>query len=103
MVCYEPFPVTFLEEAQEGGFKPYGRDQKLARPWVKPGTAGLLHRIGGIEKAVGTGHTDYSPANHQAMPELRSDKLLGIATDIPETAVGLGNPAGKRAVETGGA
>src|SRR3546814_6866820 len=44
MGSYEPFPVTFLEEAQEGGFKPYGRDQKLARPWVKPGTAGLLHR-----------------------------------------------------------
>src|SRR3546814_1628538 len=51
MGSYEPFPVTFLEEAQEGGFKPYGRDQKLARPWVKPGTAGLLHRIGGIERS----------------------------------------------------
>src|SRR3546814_5100058 len=92
MGSYEPFPVTFLEEAQEGGFKPYGRDQKLARPWVKPGTAGLLHRIGGIEKAVGTGHIDYSPANHQAMTELRRDKVLGIANDIPEQDVCLGNP-----------
>ncbi|HEY9579597.1 MAG TPA: 2-oxoacid:acceptor oxidoreductase subunit alpha [Rhizorhapis sp.] len=98
MGSYEPFPVTFLEEAQEGGFKPYGRDQKLARPWVKPGTAGLLHRIGGIEKAVGTGHIDYSPANHQAMTELRRDKVLGIANDIPEQDVCLGNPAGKLAV-----
>ncbi|MFM6853466.1 MAG: 2-oxoacid:acceptor oxidoreductase subunit alpha, partial [Sphingopyxis sp.] len=64
---YEPFPVSFLETAPEGGFLPYGRDNKLARPWVKPGTPGLLHRIGGIEKAVGTGNLDYSPANHQAM------------------------------------
>src|SRR3546814_228965 len=69
-----------------------------SRPGVKPGTAGLLHRIGGIEKAVGTGHIDYSPANHQAMTELRRDKVLGIANDIPEQDVCLGNPAGKLAV-----
>src|SRR3546814_17536212 len=54
--------------------------------------------IGGIEKAVGTGHIDYSPANHQAMTELRRDKVLGIANDIPEQDVCLGNPAGKLAV-----
>src|SRR3546814_3755032 len=53
---YEPFPVEFLTEVPEGGFKPYGRDEKLARPWVNPGTPSLLHRIGGIEKEVATGH-----------------------------------------------
>ena len=53
-------------------FKPYARDDKLARPWVKPGTPGLLHRIGGIEKDVGTGNIDYSPANHQAMTDIRA-------------------------------
>ncbi|MFX6899708.1 2-oxoglutarate ferredoxin oxidoreductase subunit alpha, partial [Acinetobacter baumannii] len=58
MSGYEPFPVTFLEEPPADGFKPYARDAKLARPWVKPGTPGLLHRIGGIEKAQGTGNID---------------------------------------------
>jgi 2-oxoglutarate ferredoxin oxidoreductase subunit alpha len=98
MSAYTPFPVTFLEEAQEGGLRPYSRDQKLARPWIKPGTPGLLHRIGGIEKQVNTGHIDYSPANHQAMTEIRRDKVLGIANDIPEQEVCLGNPGGKLAI-----
>src|SRR3546814_2235032 len=62
---YEPFPVTFLEDVPEGGFLPYGRDAKLARPWVKPGTPGLLHRIGGIEKKAGTGNIEYSPARSE--------------------------------------
>src|SRR3546814_2879623 len=74
---YEPFPVTFLEDVPEGGFLPYGRDAKLARPWVKPGTPGLLHRIGGIEKKAGTGNIEYSPANHQEMTDLRRDKVAG--------------------------
>lgn len=98
MSTYEPFPVRFLEEPQEGGLKPYGRDQKLARPWIKPGTPGLLHRIGGIEKQIGTGHIDYSPANHQAMTEIRRDKVLGIANDIPDQDVCLGEPSGKLAI-----
>lgn len=98
MSTYEPFPVHFLEEAQEGGLKPYGRDQKLARPWIKPGTPGLLHRIGGIEKQVGTGHIDYSPANHQAMTDIRRDKVMGIANDIPDQNVCLGEPGGKLAI-----
>jgi 2-oxoglutarate ferredoxin oxidoreductase subunit alpha len=59
-------------------FLPYARDEKLKRPWVKPGTPGLLHRIGGIEKALGTGNIDYSPGNHQAMTDIRRDKVLGI-------------------------
>jgi len=95
---YAPFPVQFLEEAPATGFKPYSRDEKLARPWVKPGTPGLLHRIGGIEKQVDTGHIDYSPANHQAMTDLRKAKIDGIANHIPEQEVTLGNSSGKLAL-----
>ena len=95
MANYKPFPVTFLGHVPDGGFKPYSRDAKLARPWVKPGTPGLLHRIGGIEKQVDTGHLDYSPANHQAMTDLRKAKIDGIADHIPEQAVELGEAGGK--------
>ncbi|RIA45716.1 2-oxoglutarate ferredoxin oxidoreductase subunit alpha [Hephaestia caeni] len=93
---YEAFPVSFLEEVPEGGFLPYGRDDKLARPWVKPGTPGLLHRIGGIEKKAGTGNIEYSPANHQEMTDLRRDKVAGIA--IPDQQVDLGEESGKLVV-----
>ncbi len=94
----EPFPVTFTTEAPEGGFKPYARDAKLARPWVKPGTPGLLHRIGGIEKQVDTGHINYEAANHQAMTDIRQAKVAGIANHIPEQAVELGETSGKLAI-----
>jgi 2-oxoglutarate/2-oxoacid ferredoxin oxidoreductase subunit alpha len=94
----EPFPVKFTTEAPEGGFKPYARDAKLARPWVKPGTPGLLHRIGGIEKQVDTGHINYEAANHQTMTDLRQAKVAGIADHIPEQAVELGETSGKLAV-----
>src|SRR5512139_3138107 len=75
MASYQPFPVKFMAEAQEGGLKPYARDEKMARPWIKPGTPGLMHRIGGIEKEVNTGHINYAAANHQAMTEIRRDKV----------------------------
>jgi len=94
--AYAPFPVTFTTVAPESGFKPYARDNKLARPWVKPGTPGLLHRIGGIEKAQGTGNIDYSPANHQAMTDIRRDKVAGIK--VPDQTVELGEEGGKLAV-----
>lgn len=95
---FSAFPVEFLDHVPEGGFKPYARDAKLARPWVKPGTPGLLHRIGGIEKAVDTGHIDYSAPNHQAMTDLRQNKVLGIADHIPEQGVELGETSGKLVV-----
>ncbi|MBU6253254.1 MAG: 2-oxoacid:acceptor oxidoreductase subunit alpha [Alphaproteobacteria bacterium] len=98
MSAYKPFPVSFLGAVPEGGFKPYGRDNKLARPWVKPGTPGLLHRIGGIEKQVDTGHINYAPANHQAMTDLRKAKVDGIADHIPDQEVTLGDTRGKLAV-----
>ncbi len=94
----EPFPVTFLESAPDTGFKPYGRDEKLARPWVKPGTPGLVHRIGGIEKEVDTGHINYAPTNHQAMTDIRKAKVDGIAAHVPEQDVCLGEDNGKLAV-----
>ncbi|WP_077145033.1 2-oxoacid:acceptor oxidoreductase subunit alpha [Sphingopyxis sp. KK2] len=96
LTSYEDFPVEFLTEVPEGGFKPYGRDEKLARPWVKPGTPGLLHRIGGIEKEVDTGHINYAPANHQAMTDIRKDKIDGIK--VPGQVVELGAEGGKLAV-----
>ncbi|WNO52825.1 2-oxoacid:acceptor oxidoreductase subunit alpha [Stakelama saccharophila] len=96
MDAYDRFPVEFLEEAPEDGFLPYARDEKLARPWVRPGTPGLLHRIGGIEKKTGTGNIDYSPENHQEMTDLRRDKVAGIS--VPDQAVEQGGTSGKLAV-----
>ncbi len=93
-----PFPVRFLEQPPEEGFLPYARDRKGARPWVKPGTPGLMHRIGGIEKAENTGHIDYSPSNHELMTKLRRIKVDGIADDIPEQDVALGTDSGKLAI-----
>lgn len=95
---YKPFPVEFLESAPEGGFKPYSRDHKLKRPWVKPGTPGLLHRIGGIEKEVDTGHINYGPANHQAMTDIRSAKVNGVADSIPDQIVEQGGSGAKLVV-----
>lgn len=98
MSSYTPFPVEFHTELPPEGekFLPYARDEKLARPWVKPGTPGLLHRIGGIEKAQGTGNLDYSPANHQAMTDIRRDKVANI--DIADQVVECGAPGGKLVV-----
>jgi 2-oxoglutarate ferredoxin oxidoreductase subunit alpha len=68
----------------EGPFLPYGRDpETLARPWAVPGTPGLEHRIGGLEKADGLGNVSYDPENHHRMTLLRAQKVAGIARDIP--------------------
>ncbi len=96
LTTYEAFPVEFLTEVPEGGFKPYGRDEKLKRPWVKPGTPGLLHRIGGIEKELDTGHINYEASNHQAMTDIRKDKIDGIK--VPDQIVELGAESGKLAI-----
>jgi 2-oxoglutarate ferredoxin oxidoreductase subunit alpha len=90
---YAPFPVEYLETVPEGGFEPYARNAELKRPWVKPGTPGLLHRIGGIEKKQGTGNIDYSPENHQAMTDIRKAKIDNIA--VPDQQVELGDESGK--------
>ena len=74
-----------LEEGQ--AFLPYTRDERLARPWAIPGTPGLMHRIGGLEKADITGSVNYEPDNHQHMVNLRARKVAGIANDVPPQTV----------------
>jgi 2-oxoglutarate ferredoxin oxidoreductase subunit alpha len=100
MSGYAPFPVRFHEEAPAEGeaVNPYARDEKLARVWIKPGTPDLTHRIGGIEKNVGTGHIDYAPANHQKMTDIRAAKVLGVRDSIPDQEVTIGEQSGKLAV-----
>ena len=69
-------------------FWPYLRDETtLARPWAIPGTPGLMHRVGGLEKADGPGNIDYTPDNHEKMVHLRADKIAAIAADIPPTPI----------------
>jgi 2-oxoglutarate/2-oxoacid ferredoxin oxidoreductase subunit alpha len=76
------------EPPEDGTFLPYVRDaETLARPWAVPGTPGLEHRIGGLEKADGTGNVSYDPDNHDRMTRLRAQKVAGIAADIPELEV----------------
>ena len=80
------FPTEPNHVDSEGNpeFWPYLRDpDTLARPWAIPGTPGLEHRIGGIEKADGAGNISYDPANHERMIHLRAEKVAGIANDIP--------------------
>ncbi len=85
-------PVKFATDPE--GFQPYKRDpQTLARPWAIPGTPGLEHRIGGIEKQDVTGNINYEPLNHETMVRLRAAKVEGIAQDIPE-AIPVGDPEG---------
>jgi 2-oxoglutarate ferredoxin oxidoreductase subunit alpha len=70
------------------GFLPYMRDPRtLARPWAVPGTPGLEHRIGGLEKEDGTGNVSYDPINHEKMVKLRAEKIARIADDIPPVEV----------------
>lgn len=64
-------------------FMPYERDERLSRPWAIPGTAGLEHRIGGLEKANITGNVSYDPINHEKMCHLRAQKVANVADDIP--------------------
>jgi 2-oxoglutarate ferredoxin oxidoreductase subunit alpha len=72
-------------EADGVPFEPYTRDENLARPWAVPGTPGLQHRIGGLEKADGSGNISYDAANHARMTELREGKIAGI--DVPPLVV----------------
>ncbi|MGA8870552.1 MAG: 2-oxoacid:acceptor oxidoreductase subunit alpha [Candidatus Acidiferrales bacterium] len=85
-------PVHF--ETNPIDFHPYRRDpETLARPWAIPGTPGLEHRIGGIEKQDVTGNVNYEPLNHERMVRLRAAKVAGIVQDVPD-AVAAGDPSG---------
>jgi 2-oxoglutarate ferredoxin oxidoreductase subunit alpha len=92
-----PIPVTFKKELAEGEekYKPYARDEKLARPWALPGTPGLEHRIGGLEKQNITGNINYEPENHQLMVKLRQEKVDKIANYIPDQQLDSGPEKGK--------
>jgi 2-oxoglutarate ferredoxin oxidoreductase subunit alpha len=87
-----PIEVNFRTDPQ--GFYPYLRDEKtLARPWAIPGTPGLEHRVGGLEKRHIIGHVSYDSDNHERMVRLRAEKVARIANDIPPTPV-FGEPSG---------
>ena len=91
------FPVTFRTEPE--GFQPFARDPKtLARAWAVPGTPGLEHRIGGLEKDSVTGNISYDAENHQHMTDVRAAKIAGIANDIPLQSVECGEKTGSMAV-----
>jgi 2-oxoglutarate ferredoxin oxidoreductase subunit alpha len=91
------FPISYRTDPE--GFHPFLRDPKtLARPWVKPGTPQLEHRIGGLERDYDSGHISYDPDNHARMTKARADKIAGIANDIPLQTVALGNDRGKLAL-----
>ncbi len=79
----------------EHKFQPYMRDDKLVRPWAVPGTPGLEHRIGGIEKQNITGNVSYDPENHQTMVKIRQEKVDKIADHIPEQVLDSGAEKGK--------
>jgi 2-oxoglutarate ferredoxin oxidoreductase subunit alpha len=81
----DPNFATTPNAGQE--FLPYLRDEKLARPWAIPGTPGLRHRVGGLEKEDGTGDISYDPENHERMTHVRRDKVDRIAQDIPPLEV----------------
>jgi 2-oxoglutarate ferredoxin oxidoreductase subunit alpha len=79
------FTVRYHTETKD--FLPFSRNEKLARPWVKLGTPGLEHRIGGLEKEDGTGNISYDPDNHEKMTRLRQEKVFGIRNTIPTPEV----------------
>ena len=81
-------PDFTTEQPADGDFRPYVRDDEtLARPWAIPGTPGLEHRVGGLEKQDLTGNVSYDAENHDLMTRLRAQKVAGIANDIPELEV----------------
>lgn len=89
--------VRFKAAPVEGEekFHPYQRDEKLVRPWALPGTKGLEHRIGGLEKQNITGNVSYDPENHQVMVKIRQEKIDTIADYIPEQTIDNGPEKGK--------
>jgi 2-oxoglutarate ferredoxin oxidoreductase subunit alpha len=91
------FPVEFRTDPE--GFHPFLRHpETLARPWARPGTPGLEHRVGGLERDYDTGDISYDPENHARMTEARAAKIAGIANDIPPQTPELGSEKGAMAV-----
>ncbi len=97
LASFARFPAKFHSDPVD--FQPYARDPAtLARPWAVPGTPGLEHRIGGLEKADGSGAVSYDAANHQRMTDLRAAKVAGVGREIPDQTVELGETSGGLAV-----
>ena len=92
----KPIHARYKTELGHGEekFQPYQRDEKLVRPWAIPGTAGLEHRIGGLEKENITGNVSYDPENHQLMVKIRQEKVDKIAFNIPEQQLDNGPEEG---------
>ncbi len=88
-----PITVKHPTEADQEGFHTYSRDENLSRPWALPGTKGLEHRLGGLEKAHIAGNVSYDSENHQIMTDIRRDKVNRVANHIPELEV-MGDPTG---------
>jgi 2-oxoglutarate ferredoxin oxidoreductase subunit alpha len=84
-----PFTIEHPQENNnpDGPFKPYARNELLARPWAIPGTPGLMHRVGGIEKEDGSGNISYDPENHQKMVNIRAQKVANAAKLLPPQSV----------------
>ena len=100
----EPWRVPSVEELPDipvrfrtdpAGFRPYAREpHTLSRPWAVPGTPGLEHRVGGLEKQDGSGNISYDPLNHETMVRLRAAKVEAVAADVPDVVTG-GDPDGE--------
>jgi 2-oxoglutarate ferredoxin oxidoreductase subunit alpha len=92
----QPITVEFAKERKtsDDKFMPYFRDEKLSRPWAVPGTKGLEHRIGGLEKQNITGNISYDPENHEFMVKLRQEKVDKVAQYIPDQHIDTGSSAG---------
>ncbi len=87
--------VADVSDLKDGEYLPYSRDENLVRKWALPGTAGLEHRIGGLEKADGTGNVSYDPDNHEHMIRTRAQKVANIANNIPLQEIDNGADSGK--------
>lgn len=92
-----PIDVKFAapREEEDAPFLPYKRDEKLVRPWAIPGTKGLAHRIGGLEKDFETGNVSYDPENHERMVKVRQAKVDKIAEYIPKQEIDSGGETGE--------
>ncbi len=96
----QPIHVKFATENNnpDGTYLPYKRDEKLSRPWAKPGTPELMHRIGGLEKQHETGNVSYDAKNHELMTKIRAEKIERIADYIPLIKPDSGNEKAKLAI-----
>tara|TARA_Y100000589_G_scaffold150354_1_gene143454 strand:+ start:5724 stop:7565 length:1842 start_codon:yes stop_codon:yes gene_type:complete len=88
------FKFASPREEEDSEFLPYKRNEKLVRPWAIPGTEGLAHRIGGLEKDFETGNVSYDPDNHEKMVKIRQEKVDKIADNIPEQIIETGEDSG---------